>query len=212
LRLTPRRGDDRPVIADLDTTLEALLKRELPAAIVAATAISFEAPDDHFATSGVAFPAIDLFLYDIRENTALRANEWIVERPAQGDLVRHPPLTRVDCSYLVTAWSSTSGPGRAQDEHKLLAEVLKVLVRFPVVPEELLVGELSGADPPLPMTSLTPGPLSSPAELWQALGGKPRAALNLTVTVAVVPTAEDAGPPVQERIFELSQGVPPPAG
>lgn len=198
------------MIADLDSTLEALFTRELPAAIVAATAISFEAPDDHFTSSGVAFPAIDLFLYDVRENTELRANEWIVERPEQGNLIRHPPPTRIDCSYLVTAWSSTSGPGRAQDEHKLLAEVLKVLVRFPIVPEELLVGELAGADPPLPMTSLTPGRLQSPADLWQALGGKPRAALNLTVTVAVVPVTEDAGPPVEQRVFELSQGVPEP--
>ena len=199
------------MIADLDATLEALLRRELPAAIVAATAISFDAPDDQFASSGIALPAIDLFLYDVRENLDLRSNEWIVERPDAGNLVRHPPPTRVDCSYLVTAWASGTSPTRAQDEHRLLAEVLKVLVRFPALPADLLTGELAGADPPLPVTSLTPGRLQSPAELWQALAGKPRAALNLTVTAAVVPVSEDAGPRVQERIFQLSQGVPPPA-
>src|SRR3954454_14278823 len=92
-----RGGDDRAVIADLDATLEALLRRELPAVIVDATTISFEAPDDGFASNGIALPAIDLFLYDVRENLDLRSNEWLVERPAHGDLTRHPPPTRIDC-------------------------------------------------------------------------------------------------------------------
>lgn len=199
------------MIDDLDATLKALLERELPAATVTATSISFEAPDDDFGSSGIALPAIDLFLYDVRENLELRSNEWLVERPEQGNLVRHPPPTRVDCSYLLTAWASGGGPSRAQEEHRLLAEVLKVLVRFPTLPEDLLVGELKGATPELPMTRLTPGRLQSAAELWQALGGPPRAALNLTVTAPVLAAApEDAGPRVEERIFELHQGVQRP--
>jgi hypothetical protein len=198
------------VLADLDATLEALLKRELPAALVAATAISFEPPDAGFTTSGVTLPAIDLFLYDVRENTALRSNDRPLERPANGAPIRHPPLTRVDCSYLVTAWASGQGPSPAQDEHRLLAAVLKVLVRFPLVPDDLLVGELKGVGPPLPIVRLSPDPLQNPAELWQALGGKPKAALSLTVTAAVpVGPPEAAEPLVKERVIEIHQGAAP---
>lgn len=198
------------MLGDLDATLEALLKRELPAAVVAGTAISFEPPDADFTTSGVTLPAIDLFLYDVRENAALRSNEWALEKPANGAPVRHPPPTRVDCSYLVTAWASGQGPTPARDEHRLLAEVLKVLVRFPFVPESLLVGELQGQQPPLPMVRLSPDPLRNPAELWQALGGKPKAALSLSVTAGVVSGApSEAGPLVQERVIDLVQQTPP---
>jgi hypothetical protein len=199
------------VLADLDATLEALFKRELPAAIVAGTAISFEAPDSGFTTSGVALPAIDLFLYDVRENAALRSNRWALETPANGSPVRHPPATRVDCSYLVTAWASGQGPSPAQDEHRLLAEVLKVLVRTPLVPGDLLVGELAGQEPPLPIVRLAPEPLQNPAELWQALGGKPKAALSLTVTAGVSSGApQEAGPLVKERVVDLHQGTARP--
>jgi hypothetical protein len=199
------------VLADLDATLEALLEQELPSAIATGTAISFEAPDAGFTTSGIALPAIDLFLYDVRENTELRSNEWTIETPADGAPLRQPPATRVDCSYLVTAWPSSQGPSPARDEHRLLAEVLKVLVRFPIVPDAVLVGELQGQQPPLPIVRLAPDPLQNPAELWQALGGKPKAALSLTVTVSVPSGApEETAPLVQEREFDLQQGATAP--
>jgi len=60
-------------------------------------------------------------------------------------------------------------------------------VRHPVIPEVLLQGSLKGQEPPLPSSTLQPGRLQSVAEFWQALGGKPKAALNYTVTIGVVP-------------------------
>jgi Pvc16 N-terminal domain len=192
------------VIADLDAALKALLERELPDAIASATSISFETPDADFPAGGVTLPAIDLFLYDVRENTELRSNEWLVERTASDELLRHAPPTRVACSYLVTAWGSGTSPAR--DEHRLLSEVLKVLVRFPAMPPELLNGELAGQTPAVSLARLGPGPLESATALWQALGGKPRAGVNVTVTVGV-PTAppEDAGPPVREPVVDVRQ-------
>ena len=192
------------MIADLDAALAALLERELPPPIASVTAISFETPDADFAAGGVTLPAIDLFLYDVRENTELRSNDWLVERTTADELLRHAPPTRVACSYVVTAWGSGTAPAR--DEHRLLSEVLKVLVRFPAMPAELLNGELAGQTPALALTRLGPGPLDGATALWQALGSRPRAAVNLTVTVSV-PTAapEDAGPPVREPVVEVHQ-------
>lgn len=186
------------MIDDLDRTVEELLRRELAPMLVEQVDISFAAPDSDFPPSSVTLPAVDLFLYDVRENTELRNAAWIVERQfAPGDdgktaerAVKRRSPVRVDCSYLTTAWSSESSTTRALDEHHLLSEVMKVLLRHPMLPEALLQGSLRGQEPPLPCTTLQPGRLQSVGEFWQALGGKPKAALNYTITIGVVPDRE----------------------
>ncbi len=174
------------MINDLDRTVEELLKRELAPALLEQVAISFAAPDSDFPPTSVTLPAIDLFLYDIRENLELRDTQWIIERQDDGTAKKTRAPVRIDCSYLITAWSSESSTTRALDEHRLLSEVIKVLLRHPTLPEVLLQGSLKGQEPPLPSSTLQPGRLQSVAEFWQALGGKPKAALNYTVTIGVV--------------------------
>ncbi len=173
------------MIDDLDRTLEELLRRELPPSIVSQVTISFATPDDQFPPTSVTLPAIDLFLYDVRENRDLRTNEWLMERRADGTVTKRRSPVRVESSYLVTAWASDSSTTPALDEHRLLSEVMMVLLRYPAIPEEVLQGELKGQEPPLPAITLHPGRLQSLGEFWQALGGKPKAALNYTVTFGV---------------------------
>jgi hypothetical protein len=193
---------------DLDRSIENLLKRELPPDLVSQVTISFATPDNQFPPSTVSLPAIDLFLYDIRENRDLRDGEWRLERQSDGSAVRKAPLVRVDCSYLVTAWPSDSSPAPAKDEHRLLGEVMKALLRHSSLPSAVLEGSLQGQEPPLPSSTLQPGRLQSLAEFWQAVGGKPKATLSYTVTLGVEPTAPfEAGPPVREAVFKLEQGV-----
>lgn len=177
------------MIHDLNNTLKVLLQHELPAPLNEQVAISFDPPDDQFPPSTVTPPAIDLFLYDIRENRELRSNEWLLQRESNGTGLRTMPLVRVDCSYLITAWPSASTPHRSADEHRLLSEVMLVLLRFPKLPDHLLQGTLTAQELPLPTGVLQPGHLQSLGEFWQALGGKPKAALNYTVTIAVQPVA-----------------------
>jgi hypothetical protein len=196
------------MIDDLDRTLEALLKRELPPAMVEQVAISFAAPDDQFPSASVVLPAIDLFLYDLQENRELRTNEWLVERQSNGTSTKQRAPARIDCSYLVTAWPSDSTPTPAQDEHHLLGEVMRALLRHSTIPADLLQGSLQGQEPALPTATLQPGRLQSVGEFWQALGGKPKAALTYTVTIGVAldePTPQ--APPARERVFHLEQGV-----
>ncbi|MFL6200283.1 MAG: DUF4255 domain-containing protein [Thermoanaerobaculia bacterium] len=193
---------------DLDRSIENLLKRELPPDLVSQVTISFATPDNQFPPAAVSLPAIDLFLYDIRENRDLRDGEWRLERQEDGSAVRRAPRVRVDCSYLVTAWPSDSSPAPARDEHRLLGEVMKALLRFSSLPGDVLVGSLQGQQPPLPSSTLQPGRLQSLAEFWQAVGGKPKATLSYTVTLGVEPTAPiAAGPRVQERVFRIEQGI-----
>jgi uncharacterized protein DUF4255 len=179
------------MINDLDRTLEELLMHELPAELVSSEAstrvtISFATPDDQFPPASVTLPAIDLFLYDVRENRDLRSNEWIVERQSDGSTTKKRPPVRVECSYLITAWASGSSTNPAMDEHRLLGEVMMVLLRHTTLPQEVLQGDLINQHPPLPAVTLQPGRLQSLGEFWQALGGKPKAALNYTVTIGAV--------------------------
>jgi Pvc16 N-terminal domain len=190
---------------DLDATLAALLDAELA---VENVAVSFAAPDDQFPPSGVSLPAVAFFLYDVRENQELRPNRWELEREPNGLVTRKRPPVRVDCSYLMTAWPSPSAPDPAQDEHRLLGEVLKVLLRYPKIPEAYLRGELVGQDPPMPARIIAEAQLHSLGEFWQAMGGKPKATLHYAVTVSVdVFEPTEVGPVVTEKVLTISHKV-----
>ena len=189
------------MIHDLDSTLRALLLRDLPPVLAEQVAISFDTPDDQFPPTSVTLPAIDLFLYDVRENLELRSNDWSMKRRGDGTARRQRPPVRVDCSYLVTAWPSESAPSPAQDEHRLLGEVMIVLLRYPKLPDDLLQGGLQNQELPLPAAALQPGRLQSLGEFWQALGGKPKSALNYTVTIAVQPFDVLEVPLVLENVY-----------
>jgi hypothetical protein len=183
------------MINDLDETLAALLHRELPPTLAEQVQISFATPDDQFPPQSVTLPAIDLFLYDVRENLELRSNEVYLERHSNGTATRTRAPVRVDFSYLITAWPSHSVPDPSEDEHHLLGEVMRVLLRYRTLPDDVLQGLLAGQQPPLPVSSLQPGRLQSLGEFWQALGGKPKAALNYQVTLSV-----DVSPSEQVRL------------
>ena len=186
------------MINDLDKTLAELLRHSLEPGLYDQVAISFAPPDNSFPPSSVKLPAIDLFLYDVRENRELRTNERIAERNADGRIVVRPPSVRVDCSYLITAWP---GSGEYADEHRMIGAVMAALVRYPVLPRPLLQGQLADQALPLPVTALQAGSLHSMGEFWQALGGKPKVALHYTATIAVQAGvgAEDAPPVLDAR-------------
>lgn len=189
----------------LDATLATLLADELE---VDNVAVSFAAPDDQFPPSSVGLPALSFFLYDIRENSDLRTNQWELERRDDGTFTRERPPVRVDCSYLITAWPSDGAPDPAADEHQLLGEVLKVLLRHRAIPTRYLQGELAGHQPPVRARIITEHQLSSLGELWQAMGGKPKAALHYGVTLSVdLFEPQEAGPAVSEKIVTIHQGI-----
>lgn len=174
------------MLDDLDRTLKTLLERELPPSLSSQVEISFAAPDSEFRNK-VTPPAIGLFLYDIRENLELRSSEWSLERTSDGRGMRKRPPARVDCSYLITAWPSAQSDPKTepQTEHMLLGQVMKVLLRYPKLPATVLEGSLKDREPPIRALGLRPSLLNSLGEFWQAIGGKPKAALNYTLTIAV---------------------------
>ena len=99
------------------------------------------------------------------------------------------PSLRVDCTYLVTAWSAQSGGLKAAEEHRLLGLALQWLSRFPVVDESFLRGSLKTPPQPYPLSTVVAQAQEgrSNGEFWSALGVPPRPAFPVTVTVTVEP-------------------------
>lgn len=177
---------------DLDSTIAELLHRELPPNVVEQVSISFVTPDGGFPPQSVALPAVNLFLYDIQENRDLRNPEADIMRQVDGRVIRIPPPVRVDCHYLVTAWAK-AGTHPDQDEHRLLGDVLQVLLRHREIPKEVLVGSMKDQCRPLRGEALKNSQQHTRGDFWQALGGKPKAAFSYVVTMSIAEPAEDAG-------------------
>ncbi|MFA6009002.1 MAG: DUF4255 domain-containing protein [Desulfobacteraceae bacterium] len=196
------------MIVDLDNSLAELLKQELLPVIGSSVNISFATPDGDFPPSSVTLPAVDLFLYDVRENMELRSNDWIITKNSDGSTTRKRPPVRVECSYMITAWPAESTPNPPQDEHYMLGEVMKVLLRHPVLPNGILKGSLKDQEPPLPTVTLQAGQLQSLGEFWQALGGKPKAVLNYKVIISVdVHKTLVSGPAVIDKHLKFKVGT-----
>ncbi|MBM0744178.1 DUF4255 domain-containing protein [Phormidium sp. CLA17] len=173
------------MLHDLDLTLEEFLKAELPnrfgdSVSTTPIAVTFVTPHPEFI---VTPPALNLFLYDIRENQELRSSSWSMTRQNDGTATREPPLVRIDCSYLITMW--TSDLKDFATEHQILGEVMQVLMSYSTLPPTVLQGRLADSDLPLRASVLGQVKLQGLGEFWQAMGGKPKATLNYTVTISM---------------------------
>ena len=166
---------------NLDKFLRVLLSHELSPEKV--MDISFDAPDNQFPPSGGTLPAINLFLYDIRENHELRNEERLTETGRDG---LQPVPLYIDCSYLVTAWPREGSNNPAMEEHRMMGEVMQALLLHPTLLSGILQDNPQVGDPQLPATLLQPFRLNNIDEFWQAMGSRPRLALNYTVTLNVV--------------------------
>jgi hypothetical protein len=174
------------MIDDLSRTLRNLLtKPGLPPELSLAQ-ISFDSPAPPFSPIQTT---VNLFLYDVQENTELRSNEPKFVRQGNQSILQKPPA-RVMCSYLVTAWQ-VGGLEPALAEQLLLAQVFSALAAHPVVERNFLAGVEFQQQEPLPPVTVARGDeLRHNAEFWTALGGKLRSALRVTATVSL-PVFED---------------------
>lgn len=171
---------------DLDASLAAVLADAAAPAEVRSADVTFTVPDKDF-TPGQ--PTLDLFLHEVQENRDLRDDQpWAQHLPGGGWTSTRAPL-RVNCTYLVTAWSPKAGGLRAAEEHRLLGRSLLWLSSFPVIPDSYLQGSLANPAQPFPLSTLVAQTREgqSMGEFWTALGIAPRPAFSLTVTVALQP-------------------------
>lgn len=187
-----RAGPTIPgMIHDVDQLLERLVRRD--ALNGSAVDLVFEAPTKDWVARRSG-PAVDLYLYDIREDLQRRVPAWEDVRNQKGEVSdRRLPPRRFRLAYLVTAWTQ-----RPEDEHRLLSSLLVCFLRNPM----LKPGELGGAleDANLPLYIEVGQPASqerSLADIWSALGGELKPSLDLVVTAPIaVSHSAPFGPPV----------------
>lgn len=120
------------MIDDLDRTIRELLTQEMPRVARGEVDVAFHQPNRDWKRDKAA---LNFFLYDLRQNPTLRPQQWQEmtdrhNRPLRQNHripMQRTPL-RMDCFYIVTAWSS-----EPLDEHRLLTECLMTLARYPVL-------------------------------------------------------------------------------
>jgi hypothetical protein len=84
-------------------------------------------------------------------------------------------------SYLVTAWTQ-----RPEDEHQLLAALLRCFLRHDAMPDELVAGGLAETGLEVPITVGLPPPEDRAfADVWSALGGELKPSLDVVVIAPV---------------------------
>jgi hypothetical protein len=106
----------------------------------------FTVPDQDWRTKVKAGTGmrLNIYLYEIRENRAFHRAEWDqVALPDRTVVLSQPPVY-LDCHYLISAWSSaedTEMTSPVLDEHQILSEAMRVLLRNPdVVPGAIGLG------------------------------------------------------------------------
>ncbi len=189
------------MIADLDESIRQLLVNEIPIKN-GEIGISFDLPKREWS-SRLSRPTINLFMYDLRENVALRQHQWermpdAVPGENQARLKRTP--FRVDCYYMLTCWAA-----EAEDEHRLLSRSMMVLFRFPVIPQDKLVGLLKAQPFDIQARLASHDKLTNPAEVWSSLDNEMRPSIPFIVTVSIDPWVEVSGPVVRTLTMRTGQ-------
>jgi hypothetical protein len=180
-----------PVLHLLDETLETFLRSVVPLPSRDID-VAFDAPDGEWSAALSSKPTVDLYLWDIRPNLVERDFGEVIVEESDGRRFRRDPLPRVDCRYLVTAWTS-----EVRDEHSLLGDVLAALLLHPVIEAEHLQGVFADVRP-LPSLHLRSGDGSENSDFWSALGGQLKPGLDLVVTVTLDAAMRAvAGPPTE---------------
>lgn len=172
----------------IDDALEAYMRAEVPLPRNEVDVV-FDRPDRDWGAS-VTRPTVNAFLWDVRRNSNEQEAGMNTER-VNGRVIRRPPMPRVDCRYLVTAWA-----GDVRNEHQLLGAVMGALLIHTEMPPGYLPNGY-GEVRPLPVLSIARFDGSDNTDFWTALGGELRPALDLTVTATVdAGFLAEAGPPV----------------
>ena len=161
--------------------------------------LAFEAPTTDWTARRNA-PTVNVFLYDIREDETRRSTGNLEVLRGDDVIAHRRPPRWFRLSYLVTAWTN-----RPQDEHRLLSQALNCLAGHSRLPSEHLTGSLADLD--LTVLVESGGPVSegrAATDVWSALGGRLKPALNLVVTAPVAGTLTPLPPPASDGLVLAS--------
>lgn len=174
------------MIRDLDATIEQLLTTlATPSSELAGADISFDIPDATWRDA-LSSLTVNCYLYDVHENLELRTYEPLVQRNSDNTLVavRKAPR-RINCAYCITAWSAATTDA-VLEEHRILGQVLQVLLKNPTIPNDVLQGDLVNQIPPYPTVIASSDGMKNNPEFWGALDQQLKPSLNYILTLAMM--------------------------
>ncbi len=180
------------MLADLDETLRGMLKGELEQHGFEGIEIAFDAPTREWSGQ-LSAPAVNLFLYDMRESEEDRPSGWTRTRVGDEWHEGPPPLV-MEVSYAITAWAQA-----VEDEHRLLSQVLAVLYAFPILPEEVLNGRLRNGSQSMSIKAKVGQAKGDKADFWTAVGGQYKASLDYVVRLTVESGVRRTAPQVRTQ-------------
>jgi len=183
------------VIYETDESLRRLVLRD--ALSGSGVDLNFEAPTKDWA-SRRSVPTVNLYLYDVREDVDRREVQPEEIRDEHGRVTaRRPPPRRYRLSYLVSAWTQ-----RPEDEHRLLAALLACFLQSEVLDTDVLAEPLAAQPHRVELKVAHPAAKDRAlADVWTALGGELKPALDLVVNLPFdAQRVQDAGPPVLEPL------------
>ncbi|GAB3116994.1 DUF4255 domain-containing protein [Streptomyces calidiresistens] len=164
------------MIHEVDETLRRLLNGGALAG--SGVEVSFDMPNRDWSAR-LNGPVINVYLYDIREDTGRRRQGEIPVHDGDRRIVKYREAPRwLRLSYLVTAWTK-----QAVDEHRLLSAVLATLLPRESIPPHELHGSLAELGLVVGMRVVGPvGDSRSSAEIWPAIGGELKPSVEVVVT------------------------------
>jgi hypothetical protein len=184
------------MISEVDDALREIVRNQ--ALHESDVEVVFDAPTKDWAARRNA-PTVNMYLYDIREDTRRRERGWSEVRGGDGIVVSRVPAPKFfKLSYLVTAWTQ-----RPEDEHRLLDNLLRAFLLYDALPDRLVTGRLRDPRLDVPMTVGLPPPEDRAfADVWSALGGELKPSLDLVVNAPVdTGIVYEVGPPVSDGVY-----------
>lgn len=161
----------------------------------------FTIPDEDWQAkvkAGTAF-RLNIYLYEMRENRDFRRAAWDNVELADRSVALSQPPAYIDCHYLISAWSPAEDSEMTSpilDEHQVLSEAMRVLLRNPdVVPSA--VGVVGGGqvfqNAHVYLNVAPPEPPRVLNDFWSTMKLPWRPAVMLVVT-APLDLLRDSGP------------------
>jgi hypothetical protein len=192
------------MLADLDETLQTMLKQQLEQHGFDGVEVAFDAPSRDWS-SQLSQPTVNMFLYDIRESADRRPVDWEESRGNGRSTVTRPPMI-LEATYNVSAWTQD-----VQDEHRLLSQVLQIFFAYPNIPAEMLHGRLQELAARFPVSASVAQPKADgKADFWSAVGGQYKPSLDYVVHLACESgVTYERGPEVRTQSLRLNNSDNP---
>ena len=191
------------MLADLDETLRGILKSELERHGFDGIEIAFDAPTREWSGQ-LSAPAVNLFLYDMRESDDDRQSGPTRRRDGD-EWVEGPPPLVMEVSYAITAWAQA-----VEDEHRMLSQVLSVLYAYRILPEEVLNGRLRNGSQSMQIKTKVGQAKGDKADFWTAVGGQYKASLDFVVRLTVESAIRKTAPRVRTQTIRAQLIDAPP--